>query len=310
MHARLAVSLVLLAWVATASPAAGPEKIEFKSAGSLQRSADGLRFTHGPPIALSGELDLPAGAGPFPVVVLAHGCDGIGPTESGWASVLRSWGYATFLLDSFGGRGLEEVCTDARVLTGPQRIADAYGALRALSKHPKIDARRAALMGFSHGGILTLGASTVWARQTYAPAGKPAFRAFFPFYPYCNVEYPEREHISAPVRIHVGALDDWTPAAPCERMVKAWKASGQNAAITIYPGAHHSFDYPDLSEMRLPNVDNGATCAFKMPSILGPTPPPEAAARCVKKGATIGGSREATEKAEKELRKQFAELLK
>jgi dienelactone hydrolase len=117
--------------------------------------------------------------------------------------VLRDWGYATFALDSFTGRKLREVCSDATVLSGIQRIPDAYGALRLLATHPRIDARRAALMGFSHGGILTLNAATLWAKETYVPAGQPAFRAFLPFYPYCNTVYPERDHVSAPLRIHI-----------------------------------------------------------------------------------------------------------
>jgi dienelactone hydrolase len=90
------------------------------------------------------------------------------------------------VFDSFRGRNLIEVCTNARTLTGTQRIPDAYGALRILVTHPKIDPRRVALMGFSHGGILTIGASTVWAKETFAPSGQPAFRAFLPFYPYCG----------------------------------------------------------------------------------------------------------------------------
>lgn len=284
--------------------------IWFATAGSLVRSPDGSRFTPGDAVVISGELRFPSGTGPFPAVVLAHGCGGIGNAESGWVPVLRAWGYATFVLDSFRGRGLTEVCTNARTLTGVQRIPDAYGVLRILITHPRIDARRVALMGFSHGGILTMGASTAWAKETYAPAGQPAFRAFFPFYPSCNTIYTERERVSAPVRIHTGELDDWTPAGPCIQLAEFLRASGQDVTITVYPGAHHSFDNIGRGFLRLPNADNGAGCALRIASIMGPLPPPSEIAGCLRKGATIAWNPEATEQARRNVRAQLAELLK
>src|ERR1700756_3532863 len=61
----------------------------FATAGSLVRTSDGSRFTTGDPVVISGELRLPSGAGPFPAVILAHGCNGIsGSREVAWASVL------------------------------------------------------------------------------------------------------------------------------------------------------------------------------------------------------------------------------
>jgi dienelactone hydrolase len=282
----------------------------FATAGSLVRTSDGSRFTTGDRVVISGELGLPSGAGPFPAVVLAHGCGGINRAAVAWASVLREWGYATFVVDSFGGRNLIEVCTNARTLTGTQRIPDAYGALRILVTHPKIDPRRVALMGFSHGGLLTMGASTAWAKETFAPSGQPAFRAFLPFYPYCNPVYPERERISAPMRIHIGELDDWTPAGPCVRLVEILRASGQDATITVYPGASHGFDMSEVSFVRLTNVDSGADCALQMASILGPFPSASDTARCARKGATIGFNPEATAQARRNVRAQLAELLK
>lgn len=290
--------------------AADSGNIWFASAGSLVRSPDGARFTPGDPVVISGEFRFPSGPGPFPAVILAHGCGGIGNAETAWAPVLREWGYATLVLDSFRARGLTEVCTTARTLTGTQRIPDAYGALRILATHPKIDARRVALMGFSHGGILTLGASTVWAKETYAPAGQPGFRAFFPFYPYCNTVYPERQRISAPLRIHMGELDDWLPVGPCVRLADSLKASGQDASITVYPGAHHSFDNVGRGFLRLPNVDNPSACAVEIASIVGPFRSPSETATCLRKGATIAWNPEATEQARRNVRAQLAELLK
>lgn len=313
MRSLLTLVVLLYAGSAASGSMQGPsEEIRFEAPKSIALSSDGSnKWTFGKPQALSGTLSLPAGPGPFALVVLAHGCDGINPVEAGWANVLNSWGYATFLLDSFAGRNLESVCADARLLRPMQRVPDAYGALGVLSKHPKIDPNRIALMGFSHGGALALGASTAWARKQFAPAGHPAFRAFVAFYPAnCNVEYPELKTLSAPVRIHIGALDDWTPAAPCVRLVSQWKASKQDADITTYAGAYHAFDYPDLGQTHLADVDNGADCTMRFASALGPLTPPVEGMGCVKKGATVAGNREATEKAERLVRSQLSALLK
>ena len=64
-------------------------------------------------------------------------------------------------------------------LTGAERIPDAYGALAFLARHPRIDPGQVMLMGFSHGGIATLGSATTWARHRYAPLAGPIFRGFF-----------------------------------------------------------------------------------------------------------------------------------
>jgi dienelactone hydrolase len=312
------LALLLVGWAACAPAlkdlkpalaATDSGTIWFASSDTLVRTPDGSQLVPGEAVAISGDLELPSGAGPFPAVILAHGCNGIGFTEAGWAAGLRKEGYATFVVDSFRGRGLSEVCTSALTLTGTQRVPDAYGALRILITHPRIDARRIALMGFSHGGILTLDASTQWAKTRFAPASPHAFRAFIAFYPYCNTTYPERERISAPLRIHTGELDDWTPARPCVRLVEALRAAGQDAAITVYPGAHHSFD-GRAPLIRLANVDSGADCEFRVPSILGPFPPRPAIAACLRKGATIGGNSAAAEQARRNVRAQLADLLK
>src|SRR5262249_13623658 len=99
------------------------ETLSFDTPGSLDRTE--TRFVPGGPLVLSGELLVPDGAGPFPVVVLAHGCSGRTAVDRTWATVLRDWGYATFALDSLTGRKLGEVCSDATVLSATQRIPDA-----------------------------------------------------------------------------------------------------------------------------------------------------------------------------------------
>lgn len=317
MGVRAGLALAMLLFTARTAVAADVKAvldagdvgtIWFASAGTLNRPGLQTAYQRGAPITLSGELELPEGAGPFPAVLLAHGCNGITGGEAAWAAVLHEWGYASFVLDSFLGRRLVEVCTNAFKLTGTQRVPDVYGALTLLQTHPRLDPRRIALMGFSHGGILTMGAATQWAKQTFVPADRPGFRAFLPFYPYCNAEYPEALAVSAPLRVHTGEADDWTPAKPCAAQVHRLKAGGYDAEIVLYPGAAHAFDAPGLSKRYLPHVDNGSDCFFQGPSILGPFS--GLASGCLRKGAHIGGDPGALEAARANVRRQLADLLR
>jgi dienelactone hydrolase len=321
--AHIRTILILLAGVAvggcasdavvpTPAPAAeATGMLSFPTAGSLQRGANGRFFMSDASAGISGELRFPEGTGPFPAIVLAHGCNGLGNggIERNWGPVLRGWGYATFNVDSFRGRGIREVCTQVGVLVPLQRVPDAYGALRLLAAHPRIDPARIALMGFSHGGALTMLASTAWAKEAYAPRGAPSFRAFIPFYPNCNGVFPERMRVAAPVRIHTGEADDWTPARPCAELAASLRAAAQDVAIHVYPGAHHGFDQALPRVIHRPDVNNGAGCYPRSPSILGPVARASVAG-CLKKGATIAGSPSAADQARRNLRMQLDQLMR
>ena len=262
-------------------------------------------------IALSGELALPDGEAHAGAVVLMHGCSGL-PTRSvtAWQPLLTSWGYATLVVDSFTGRGLRGVCGNALRLTGAERIPDAYAALALLARHPRIDAQRVYLMGFSHGAIATLGAATTWARRRYAPAEGPVFRAFFPFYPYCNAVVPEMmEGLAGPVRVHIGELDDWTPARSCQELGALARSIGYDMQVTVYPGARHGFDAVGLPpSIYQRNVDNAAACTPRLASMMGPILNLLELIGCMKKGATVGHHPEATERARANVRDELAAL--
>jgi dienelactone hydrolase len=162
-------------------------------------------------------------------------------------------------------------------------------------------------MGASHGGALTIQASTKWAKDTFAP-NKNGFRAFFALYPFCNVHVPEWKSIYAPIRIHAGELDDWTPAKPCEQYVASLKTSGQDADIHVYPRAHHSFDDPSQQFFYGPQMQSPAKCSFHGSSILDPLTmePPS----CFSRGATNGRNFPAIGSVRENVRSELSKLLR
>ena len=117
------------------------------------------------------------------------------------------------------------------------------------------------------------------------------------------------DRVSAPVRIHSGAADDWTPARHCAELAASLKGSGQDVVITLYPAAHHGFDQAPPREIFLPNVNNGSACFPQAPSILGPFAAASVAG-CLKKGATLGGNPDAAAAARRSLRAQLDELMR
>jgi hypothetical protein len=88
---------------------------------------------------IAGELRLPQGAaGRLPAVVLMHGSGGAGAREEFWSKTFNEMGIASFLVDSFSGRGLTSVSANQAMLGRFNMILDAYRAQANLSAHPRI----------------------------------------------------------------------------------------------------------------------------------------------------------------------------
>jgi dienelactone hydrolase len=225
---------------------------------------------------LDGILLRPAGTGPFPGVVLLHGCSGL-RTRGGaiqaklrfWAERMRELGYVALLVDSFTSRGIDEVCTGRHVLSPVRdRADDARGGLRYLQSRPEVRADRVALIGWSNGAAAAL--SVVFDRGTV----ERDFRAAVAFYPNCTRNYPGGPDFRpyAPLYVLVGALDDWTPAAPCLALVERAQAAGAPIAIKVYPGAHHSFDAPATTVRYRPEVRNHSKAGDPSGATIGTDP--------------------------------------
>ena len=185
-------------------------------------------------LTLKGMLKKPPGDGPFPAIVLLHGCGGIQPRrDHRWAQRLAGWGYVTLQVDSFRPRGISNVCTYSgrdSVDMVEKRVNDAYDAKRYLAGLPFVDKGSIAVMGWSHGGMTTL-------QALYKEKAAP-FRAAVALYPSCRRILTG---LNAPLLILIGEADDWTPAERCVSMIPEGKGSSE-VTLKVYPGAFHGFD--------------------------------------------------------------------
>ena len=244
--------LALLIALAAALPASGqPERVRFAGAGE----ADGA------PLELSAWLYRPKGDGPFPAVVMMHGCSGMhddaGLLTRGYrhrAELLRDLGYVVLLPDSFGPRGYRGICSlrPRPVLPGRDRTRDVQAAARWLAQQAYVAPGALAITGFSNG------ATTVLSVMAQFRPGESPFRAAIAFYPSCREAVRQEPPYvsSAALLILIGEADDWTPAAPCVELAKRAQRSVAPLTLVTYPGAHHAFDSIGSRVRRRENVSN------------------------------------------------------
>ena len=210
------------------------------------------------PATLTAELHLPRGSGPFPTLILLHGCSGVRPNVVGWAHWLQWEGYAALVLDSFGGRGMQSVCGDGSMFSGGARSSDVFAAAKYLATLPAVDRTRLGAIGWSHGGWTVL-----WSASIEDLYPDVRLRGLVTFYPYCGnvASYRARP----PLLMLHGEADDWTPAEPCRYLAETARANGHDVTFVLYPGAHHGFDATGLLRpTRIPEArqGRGATVAY------------------------------------------------
>ena len=193
---------------------------------------------------LGGELRIPSSTVPVPAVILVHGSGGLSLSIERWAQELNTIGIAAFLLDSFSGRGITSTVEDQSKLHGLVMMVDAYKTLGILTKHPRIDANRIAIMGFSKGAIAAVYSSNERFRKLYAPVDGARFAAHIGLYTPCNVSYHDDDKLTgAPIRLFHGISDDWVAVGPCRSYADRLKQAGADVTLTEYPGAGHGYDF-------------------------------------------------------------------
>ena len=207
-----------------------------------QAKAQGKELKQELGVPLWGHLSKPAGTGPFPAVVLMHGCAGIHPTHARWASQLTELGYVTLILDSLRPRSVFNVCKEPMGIVSPQtRALDAHGALAYLQGLPFVDRARIGVVGWSHGGNSALAAVNNIGITAQLPR---RFKATIVFYPYCfsGGDY------DLPILILLGEADEWSPLNRCQELKAQSRNGGASIELISYPGVFHAFDVPELQQ--------------------------------------------------------------
>ena len=188
-------------------------------------------------LILKANLVKPNGDGPFPAVIMMHGCSGVSPRLDHWEKQFVQWGYVVLWVDSLTPRKQQTFCDDPMATVKP-RAQDAYDAKAYLMELPYVDKQKIGLVGWSHGAIAGL---YVVDDSTPIKNRKSPFQCAILFYPYCS----DISKLNAPLLILSGEKDDWCPPAGCKSLVTSNKSQFE-IELKIYENADHCFDWEGL----------------------------------------------------------------
>jgi dipeptidyl aminopeptidase/acylaminoacyl peptidase len=215
-------------------------------------------------LRIRARMDLPAGAGPFPVVLVNHGYWNPATYRTGdesrrEADYLAAHGYLTLASDYRGYGG-----SDGQRGIITEDAADVRNLIGSLDWIPQADPRRVGLMGHSHGGgvsqIVMVTDRRPLATVLYATISGEAADNYRTWW-YSSRAYngalgspnanPENYALLSPIRFYdavrvpvlilQGTADVTTPPRWSDGVRDALIARGQEVEYLSYPGQAHIF---------------------------------------------------------------------
>jgi dienelactone hydrolase len=278
MHLRLFLMIAATAFgTATARGQADANRVTFQSASYADFRQLQAREAPAATVTVPATLNFPDEVSDrYPAVVIVHTIAGyLDANEGQYAAELRKAGFATLTYDGFAARGTTGVAA-SRSGPGiwPTGVADAYAALGLLASHPKIDASRIAIVGFSFGGEVAHLAAFEQLRAALNQ-GQARFTAHVAYYPagVFGTIAERGAYTGSPVLMLLGEKDDNLPVAKVEGYLAYAKAAGSPTPIEVvtYPGAYHAWTVPSLTTLRFyPEYLSTKKCPF---ILIGPNRP-------------------------------------
>lgn len=239
-------------------------------------TSDGLYVT--------GQAHLPAGHGPFPVIILLHGGVSQEAYQPGWGTVEHA--------DFFARRGYLTLAPDYRSYNNteghgsPLKIPwaiDVMNLIRAVPTLPQADQQRIGVLGHSRGGgiaehIMVL-SGEVGAVSLYAPLSTDQAVVWRAYHERFGATWPAEDaaiygspdtnpmgyalaspinyldRVRMPVQIHHGSADGTVPAQWSRDLYARLMDEGVEAEYFEYPGADHRLAGGDYSLFLQRNLD-------------------------------------------------------
>ena len=262
------------------NPAEGPvftpneNEVDF---GSSALEGAEFQFTGHSNLQFTGRVYKPQGDGPFPGVVLVHGCPGslyysdtfqeerLSGQYADWGEQTAAKGAVAIVIDSLEARGFdveEDICgTGGKVLhEAEERKFDVIDTAKYLANVKQVDSSKIAVASWSHGASSSVAAverglnpvlSTTgeylikWVMFNYGGCG---------FYGYYGGSYNDASSVgdylnSVPLYMTWGTADDIPKRcevfAEAARHLGASEKTGNEIQTRVYSGAQHTYAAAD-----------------------------------------------------------------
>jgi dienelactone hydrolase len=177
----------------------------------------------------------------YPLMLIMHASGGIHQRDWFFARTLNDMGVATFVLDSFGPRGLKKVYENKRSFSEWEQAIDALTALEVLQRDERIDFKRVGAMGRSLGGQTAV-RLTLQASRDQLPKKGPVLSLALSITPGCTSQQQDRRMMpGSQVRLFL-AEKDGSPYQRCVTYVEKMQAAGGDSQFKLYRNAFHTFD--------------------------------------------------------------------
>lgn len=211
------------------------------------------------PVTIDGKLFVPPGAkGKVPLVIVVPGSLGVAASHLKHTETLVEQGFASFILDPFGPRGVTSTVANQTQFSFAASAFDVVAAVATLAQLPEIDAARIGLQGHSRGGSAVL---TAASRRFNKGAIK--VNSVLAVYPWSGHQFLDPDIGDAEVRSIIGDRDDWVSPQQVQGHMQAIRLRGGKASWRIIAGVAHSFDRgPPMVRVENASVSPGAPTSY------------------------------------------------